>query len=199
MGFGYLFIGYMFTFSFTYRGFDVLPDLIGFIIAYIGLISLSEYGCGWDTLKKFFHVLIPASAVTLVFQILGLYGKPASVAGLWYYAYTAFLMLYNILLLVAIFKIAQDTESKSIAFKARRNLTLGIVYYVLTLFLSLPFSPIQKLSMLLSEKIAFGLFMYVFGYIVLHHHQLLFFYAKSPYIHAKMQYHYPNCFPIFLV
>ena len=100
MGFGLLFIGYMFMFSFPYKGLDVLPDIIGFIISYIGIRSLSEYGCGFDDLKKYYSVLLPASFLTFVLQLLQVFGVGIGILEVWNYIYTAFIMLFNILLLI---------------------------------------------------------------------------------------------------
>ncbi len=165
MGFGLLFIGYLFMFSFPYRGFDIFPDIIGFIIAYIGLKTLSEYGCGFDNLKKYFYLLLPAGALTAVLQIIKLFGVELSVLKVWEYIYTAFLLLYNVLLLVAIYKIADDTDLRSIKAKAKRNLYLGIVYYALLLFLNFPIAFIQRLNIYLTAKFSIGLVLFLFGYV----------------------------------
>ena len=165
MGFGLLFIGYLFMYSFPYLGFDVVPDIIGFVISYIGIKSLSEYGCGWDTLKKYFSILLPSGLLTLIFQAIGLFGVKHFVVDLWFYIYSALLLIYNVLLLMAIYKIAVDTDSHSIKAKAQRNLFLGIVYYIIMLFLNCPIPVIQKLNVYLSTHYTAGFILYIFGYI----------------------------------
>ena len=165
MGFGLLFIGYLFMYSFPYNGFDVLPDLIGFIIAFFGVRTLADYGCGWDVLKRYFTIILPSSAVTLLFQVLGLLGVDIGFTVIWDYIYTAFLLVYNILLLVAIYKIADDTDVKSIKAKAQRNLILGIGYYALMLFFNFPISFVQKLREYLSANYSLGLILFIFGYL----------------------------------
>lgn len=165
MGFGLLFIGYLFMFSFPYHGFDILPDILGFLIAYFGLKTLSDYGCGFDNLKRYFYVLLPASAITAIIQLIGLFWKKLSFLSVWEYIYTAFLLLYNVLLLIAVYKIADDTDLKSIKAKAKRNLYLGIVYYALVLFLNFPIDFIHRLNLYLTEKLSIGLVLFLFGYV----------------------------------
>ena len=164
MGFGLLFIGYMFMFSFPYRGLDILPDIIGFIISYIGIRSLSEYGCGFDDLKKYYSVLLPASFLTFVLQLLQVFGVGIGILEVWNYIYTAFIMLFNILLLVAIYKISNDTDLKSLMAKAKRNLIITFIYFGMTLILNLPFSFIVRFKTFLTTKYALGFAMFVFGY-----------------------------------
>lgn len=165
MGFGLIFIGYLFMFSFPYHGFDILPDIIGFIISYFGLKTLSEYGCGFDNLKRYFNILLPASAVTALLQLICLFVNKHSIVTVWEYIYTAFILLYNVLLLIAIYKIADDTDLKTIKAKAKRNLFLGIVYYILIFFLNFPIDYIQKLNLYLTEKLSIGLVLFLFGYV----------------------------------
>ena len=166
MGFGLVFIGYMFMYSFPYKGLDILPDILGFIISYFGVKTLADYGCGWELVKRYYYLLIPAGGVTLVLQIQGMSQSSVSfVNELWNYFYTALLLVYNIMLLVAIYRIALDTEVFSIKAKASRNLVLGVVYYAIMLIISFPIEPIQKLKDFLSVNYAFGLLLYIFGYV----------------------------------
>jgi len=69
------------------------------------------------------------------------------------------------MLLVAIYKIAVDTELNSIQGKAQRNLALCIIYYFIILFFQTPFPGIESLEKYLIEKMAFGLITYILGYI----------------------------------
>lgn len=165
MGFGYLFIGYLFMFSFPYRGLDIFPDIIGFIIAFIGIRTLSEYGCGFDNLKRFFCLLIPSSFITLAIQILRLLNIDLSFIEIWETAYTAMILVYNIMLLVAIYRIGKDTGVGIIYAKAQRNLVLCLMYYAIILFFSFPSPLTEKLEVYLATKFSFGLVMYIFGYV----------------------------------
>lgn len=165
MGFGLLFLGYLFMYSFPYKGFDVTPDILGFLISYLGIRKLSEYGCGWDVLKKYMYVILPAGGVTAILQIIIFFGNDLGIYTYWSYAYTALLMVYNVLLLTAVYKIAEDTEVKSIKAKAKRNMILGIAYYFIMLFLDIPVAYVQNLKSYLSSVIPLGFIIFVFGYL----------------------------------
>ncbi len=165
MGFGLVFIGYLFMYSFPYKGFDITVDLLGFLIAYFGIRKLAEYGCGFDTLKKYFYVLFPASSITLIFQLCSLFGVKIPFASLYDSAYIALVFVYNILLFVAIYKIADDTEIFSIKAKAKRNLTIGVIYYLLVFFFNLPIEYIQQLKVFLTSKFSLGLILFIVGYV----------------------------------
>ncbi|MBE6718032.1 MAG: hypothetical protein E7574_02085 [Ruminococcaceae bacterium] len=165
MGFGYLFLGYLFLFSFPYKGLDITIDIIGFIIAYLGLRTLSEYGCGFNNLKKYVLLLLPVSTLTLTLQLINYFGVKVVFLSIWNYIYTAFLLVYNVMLLVSVYKIATSTEMTSIQAKAQRNLVICLLYYFAILFFETPFPGIQTLENYLIEKFAFGLIIYLLGYI----------------------------------
>ena len=165
MGFGLLFLGYLFMYSFPYKGFDMTPDIIGFVISYFGVRKLAEYGCGWDILKRYMALMLPAGAVTTVLQVLLLLGIDLHVYDYWAYGYTALLMVYNILLLLAVYKIADDTEVRSIKAKAKRNMILGIAYYCVMLIIDVPISAVQNVKNHLSSLMPLGFIIFVFGYL----------------------------------
>jgi len=166
MGFGLLFLGYIFMFSFPYKGvLDVAPDVIGFLIALPGVISLSEYGCGFQNLKKYFILLIPSSVLTLVLQILSLYGIEKDLLVLWNIIYTALLLVFVMIMMVSIHNIADDTGVASIKAKVVRNLMISLIYCFLMIFFSLPIGIIQNLYLYLCSKFAFGFVLYVMGYV----------------------------------
>ena len=175
MGFGLLFISYLFLYSFPYKTLDITPDFLGFIIAFLGIRLLAEYGCGWEKVKSFMYALLPVSFITLVLQILGLTPITLPFMEIWNYVYIAFLLVYNILLLMAIYGIANDTGVISIKVRAQRNLVLTVLYYGIMLLISLPISSVQEAVAYLSDKYAFGLIMYLFGYTWLILNSILIF------------------------
>lgn len=166
MGFGLLFIGYLFLFSFPYKEtLNIPPDILGFIIAYIGVRTLADYGCGWENFKKYFSVIFPASILNLVLQIMNLLGFLKNIRELWSYAYEALLIVFNILLLVAIHNIAKDTEVKSIQAKAKRNFVLMLGYYAVMLIISLPLPFIQDIYKHLEVNYSFTLVLFLYNYL----------------------------------
>ncbi len=176
MGFGPLFLGYLFIFSFSYRGFDILPDAIGFLIIYFGLRKLSEYGYGFNNLKKYMYFLFPASLITFVLQILSLTGYQNDLlTEIWNCVYIPLMLVFNLMLLVSIKNIATDLDLKVIRVRALRNLVITVIYYGLTLFFSIPTSFISSLANTLIEKYAMGLVMYILGYVWLFLNTILIF------------------------
>lgn len=166
MGFGLLFIGYMFFFSFPYKGtLDIPPDLLGFVIAFIGIRTLAEYGCGWENVKRYFSVIFPASILNFTLQVLNLYGICSGIREIWSYAYEGLLIVFNILLLISIHNIAKDTEVKSIQAKAKRNLVLMLMYYAVMLIISIPLPYLQNIYRHLEANYSFTLVLFLYNYI----------------------------------
>ena len=166
MGFGLLFIGYLFFFSFPYKEtLSIPPDLFGFIISYIGVRTLAEYGCGWENLKKYFSLLFPASVFNLILQVINLSGNFLGIREIWAYLYEALIIVYNILLLVSIHNIAKDTEVKSVQAKAKRNVFLMIAYYAVMLIVSLPLPYIQDMYGYLETNYSITLVLFLFNYL----------------------------------
>lgn len=165
MGFGFLFLGYLFMFSFPYKTLDVFPDLIGFVISFIGIFKLSKYGYSFDRVKKYLYILIPASLLELILQILGLTQNDVSLyTGIFNPVYSALILVYNILLLISIRNIALGTDMLSIGAKALRNIYIAIIYYGINIVLSFPIGYIQELKLALESRY-FAVTMLVFGYI----------------------------------
>ncbi len=166
MGFGLLFIGYLFFFCFPYKGtLDLPPDLLGFVIAYIGIRNLADYGCGWENLKKYFIVIFPASILNLILQILNLFGILREIREIWFYSYEALIIVFNVLLLVAIYNIAKDTEVKSIQAKAKRNIILILAYYAIMFVVSLPLPIVQEIYKHLEKNYSFTLVLFLYNYL----------------------------------
>ncbi len=166
MGFGPLFLGYLFIFSFSYKGFDILPDAIGFLIMYFGLKKLSEYGYGFYNLKKYMYFLFPSSLITLTMQIFSFTGLNNDLlTEIWNCIYIPLMLVFNLMLLISIKNIASDLDLKVVRVRALRNLILTVIYYSLTLFFSLPIPFIKSFVDVLTEKYALGIVMYILGYV----------------------------------
>ena len=165
MGFGLVFLGYLFMFSIPFREFDIAIDLLGFVLAYFGVKKLAEYGCGFDNLKKYFCVILPSSAITLIFQLASNFGLKSNLFSFWNPVYIALVFVYNLMLLVSIYKIAEDIELMSLKAKARRNLLIGVIYYFFTLLFNIPLDVIEKFNKYLSQKLPIGLILYLLGYV----------------------------------
>ena len=167
MGFGLLFVGYMFFFSYPYMEgmLDIPPELLGLVVSWFGVKTLSEYECGWDVLKRYYLILLPSAAIKLGLQILSLLGILESASALWAYVFEAMMIVFNLLLLVAIYKIAEETEVMSIKAKAKRNIIIMMFYYALTIVFSLPFDFIKNTFTYLSVNYYFNLVLFLISYL----------------------------------
>ena len=166
MGFGLLFIGYLLFFSFPYKEtLNLPPDFFGFIISFLGVRTLAEYGCGWENLKKYFTLMFPASILNIAIQITNLSGYLTGVGEIWAYIYEALLIVYNTLMLIAVYNIAKDTEVKSIQAKAKRNIFLMLVYYAVMFIITLPITQITDIYKYLESNYSFTLVMFIYNYL----------------------------------
>lgn len=70
-GFSKFFWGFLFVmFDFRLQGFDILPDLVGYILFAVGFGALESYSEKFDKAKKF-------NIVMIILSILSVYEKPA--------------------------------------------------------------------------------------------------------------------------
>ncbi len=143
MGFGFLFLGYFFLFSLSNGGFDMIPDILGFLIMYKGMRLLCN-ACPDNRplgyAKWTMMGLIAFSGVILVTQLIGLFAASPLPAGVTNWLIAPLNLLYSlaiggwhILFFWGIYLLAVQIELPKISRKARRNLALTAVYYLLTL------------------------------------------------------------------
>jgi len=57
LGFGKIFWGFLFFFDFRIQGFDILPDIIGYWLIYIGLKELVSMSSHFAAAQKYAVVL----------------------------------------------------------------------------------------------------------------------------------------------
>ena len=57
MGFSKIFWGFLFSFDFRIQGFDILPDIIGYWLIYLGLKELVSMGAHFAKAKKYSVIL----------------------------------------------------------------------------------------------------------------------------------------------
>lgn len=145
MGFGLLFIGYLFTFRIATQssGFDFLPDIVGYLIMFAGLSKLALYGKGFRYAKLLLIPLIAAGGVTLVFQSLDLAGYSLNeiftdISQATDIVTQIFLFAFHVALFVGIRDIARETDLPKVAFRAVRNLSITVFYYLVVLLSRLP-------------------------------------------------------------
>lgn len=161
MGFGLLFLGYLFMVDFPYKGLDIFPDAAGFALMLIGLQVLREYEAKFKHAQKPAYILLFLTFIELVKQLLGFFE-------LWQndifsiiltYAIQAAMLVYYYLLIKAISAIAVRTGLPKIKVRARRNLILTYIIYAVKFIFSIDIPYIKELAAKLNE------IMYLTGFV----------------------------------
>ena len=138
MGFGYLFLGYLFFFNVAYAGFT---DIIGVILMLLGLSTLKKYARGFASA---FSAALPLAFVALfsfVCEIIGLF-LPTLIPD----ELTAFTNMLSHLLkcvllwlvLSGVAEISKETDIPVLIERALRNRLLTPVFYLLAILTEVP-------------------------------------------------------------
>jgi uncharacterized membrane protein len=141
MGFGLLFVGYFFNLSLPYKGVDILPDLIGCILMYLALNRLCGYcpdNQGFRNARILLYPYTVFATATLGTQVAGLFTTiPKNIERYFftplYILYSVTIGVYLIFLLTGIHSLSKSVELEKTATRARRLITLTVVYYFLQL------------------------------------------------------------------
>lgn len=135
MGFGLLFIGYLFLFNFPLRNYfalDMIPDLVGYVILFFALSKLKLY---IDKMRYARLVLIPMLCLAVfrfVFVFLsyfGIYNGTNLINAVWYVE-NGLIFAFHILLLRGICDIAKETGLPKLCVRGKRNLICIVLYYL---------------------------------------------------------------------
>lgn len=133
MGFGWMFLGYIFMFTAGYSGFDFIPDAIGFLLLYKGVRTASEHcGC-FELTKRLCSFGIFASLLYTAYQAaaaLRLLNAAQPVGDIVYWIYTVFIVGFTVSLLFSLAKVARETDVQ----KIRRRSAVGILLCGILLF-----------------------------------------------------------------
>ncbi len=129
MGFGILFVGYLFFFNLFYGGYT---DVFGCLFLLYALAMLSRYApCFRPALKAAIPALA-VSAVHFVWQILlafGLLSETETAVGWFSLAVTLSRLALIFLILRGVQKIALDTDVKHVFVAAFRNRIFTVIFY----------------------------------------------------------------------
>ena len=143
MGFGFLLIGYM-TMMIDYGiktiaeyniGFDIFPDIIGYIFFFLAMKKLKPYAEGFKYAKYVTYFLILLGSVTLGVQIFSFTkSHGALLAKILYHCDFARLVLFalfNIFAFSGIRKLANDVELPKIARRAVAALIINLLCFIM--------------------------------------------------------------------
>lgn len=143
MGFGILFIGYILTFVMSLVSVGYLVELVGALLMIYAFTKLSEYNSNFKyTFFASIPLVITALAVTVI-NLTGLSGYDLSdhiVTKLVIpNCKIVFNFIFHAMLFYAVSEIAKETECRRIRTAAYRNLIIYSLYFILQIFVQMPF------------------------------------------------------------
>lgn len=152
MGFGILFFGYCITYVIALNNYGVYIRLFGYLIMFLGCKKLSEYEKRFAFAQLTSALLVVVSAFESVYSLLDFLSMnliidsmpiKESLNTVVSYVGYALVLIFHIFLLLAIRKIAKDTDIVKIEAAAIRNLCFVILYFILSVISYIP-SPIRQ-------------------------------------------------------
>lgn len=142
MGFGILFLGYFLTINFEYKGINLPPDFLGYILMMIACSKLAPYS---DNFKYTNRCLIPLTVLSVGITAMEIMAAINSELAFSYIAdirnikYLLMIVMHY-LLLNALIDISKEVGRYKITNKCRRNIVLSIIMILIVVILTLPFS-----------------------------------------------------------
>ena len=141
MGFGLLFIGYFVAYVMSYV---FIPKLLGCLIMMAGIIKLSEYELGFKKCIPTLGVMSVASAYMLARSAFEYFAIDSAIfnelaVNVVSVGEELVGCLFHVFLLLAVSKIAKDTDLDSVSFRAVRNLI--VVFAAEAAYLLVAFLP----------------------------------------------------------
>ncbi|MGM9624817.1 MAG: hypothetical protein ACI3XM_03825 [Eubacteriales bacterium] len=148
MGFGILFIGYMFLLSVPLRAMGISAELLGYIFMLRAFSQLRQYQREFAQAYQACFVLLPFGIFSFALQLIKWFGAEtlyetvySATDFLYSILLSAALLLFHYYLLNGIEKQARDVELSDIVIETKRNRIMTVVYFVLLIainFLNIP-------------------------------------------------------------
>lgn len=171
MGFGLLLFGFSFLLDYGILlnndygiGFDIYPDLAGFILMFIALRKLSPYGRGFRYAQYFCYPLFAVGGALIALPLLSLAGAHLSLIktaiDYVYFARDLLTALLCIMLFAGIRELSLDVELPKIA---RRS----VIAFVLVMLFFIPRSALELISFTDAQRSFLILWYQLFWYICL--------------------------------
>ena len=175
MGFGLLFIGYIFSIDYSLQSitFDLLPDVIGYLIMFSAMCKLAPYNKGFGYAKLLLLPLIALGGVAVAFEVAGALGYTPSavifdIVKMCSVLSKFFAFAYTVSLTIGIRDIARETDLKNVSFRAIRNMAISVFYYLA--YIALDLMPRSG-----AEAQMVNAIVYAFGVIVIFLNLILIF------------------------
>ena len=141
MGFGILFLGYFLTLNFEYRGVNVPPDFLGYIIMIAACFKLSPYSVNF---KKTIYSVIPLTVLSFGITVMEVM---SAINSSFVFNYIAdirnikylLMVVMNYFLLSSLVDISKEVGRYKITNKCRRNIIITTILIFTVMILTLPF------------------------------------------------------------
>lgn len=139
MGFGLLVIGYMMLFSVPFRGIDLPPDALAYVIMLLAVRQLGRYNARIKHSLYALPALIVCSALTLALQLAASYGLdvPSMALSALSLASMALQLPFFILLLTGVGGLCEEVKLPRLSGRAALSLYLIITFDIFTVFVNL--------------------------------------------------------------
>lgn len=141
MGFGILLFGYTMLIDYGVSvnssfniGFDIFPDILGYVLMFIATRKLSPYSSGFKNAKVVSCIMMVFGSLSFVLPIVAIFGKGlALISNLMRYCIIArdlFVFLFNILVFYGIRELAKEVELSKVAKYAVTATVLSSLYFI---------------------------------------------------------------------
>lgn len=130
MGFGWMFFGYVFLLTARLDGFDVLPDVIGFLIMLRGFSEARKHCRCFDSSFDMCRFGIFISSLYLCVSLFDVFGEgiiPIQTVTIINFIYTVFIVGFNVVYLMSLKKVADETGVMKIRRRAATCVLLAFL------------------------------------------------------------------------
>ena len=172
MGFGLLIYGYLMMIDFGVStiaeyniGFDVFPDIVGYIIFFTALKKLSRHASGFRIAKYLSIPLIVLGAVKLAaegFSFFGKYGSViSSVLDACEWAKLTLFVIFNLFLLSGVRSLAARVELPKTVKRSTGAMIINLLYFIMKVSVyAFPFAEGERYFMILSFSLTWYLLVF---------------------------------------
>lgn len=168
MGFGFLLLGYMMMVEIGVRtsdvfniGFEIFPDVIGYILFFLALKKLESYASGFKYAKFLSYPLLALGSIKFIAQLSSLLVKytalsfgedfPAIVSNILggcEFAKISLLSLFSLFLFSGIRALSKEVELPKISNRAIAAMLMNLIYFVVRISVYIfPFNDAEKAFM----------------------------------------------------
>lgn len=138
MGFGWMFLGYLFFLRSHFVVFgvslDITPDVIGFLLMAKGVSTAAEYCACFRLTKVLSKLGVPLSLLDFLYHLVTSgewISAPAWLTSCVNVVYTCFLLFFTLSLLYSLYLISIETDCAKTKKKAARSMVCTVIFFSL--------------------------------------------------------------------